>query len=153
MLRELVTSAAARARADAGTDLAAALDYANRVLHRRAVVFVLSDWMTAGYDTALGNTAHRHDTIAVQLVDPRERTLPDVGLITLRDPETDAWRTIDTARANVRAEFTRRGSAFDADLTRGLRRLGVDLVRLETARSAVPPLLAFFRRRERRMPH
>jgi uncharacterized protein (DUF58 family) len=153
VLRELVTSAGARAGAGAGTDLAAALDYANRVLHRRAVVFVLSDWMATGYEVALGATAHRHDTIAVQLVDPRERALPDVGLVTLRDPETGAWRTVDTARADVRAEFARRGAAFDAALVRGVRRVGVDLVRLETGRSAVPPLLAFFRRRERRMQH
>lgn len=151
VLRELVTYTPARP--EGGTDLAVALDYVNRVAHRRAVIFVLSDWMAEGYASALDQTVSRHDTIAIQLIDPRERTLPDVGLLTLRDPETGAWRVVDTTRPEVRVDFALRASAFDATLERTLRRRGVDLVRLETGRNAVGPLLAFFRRRERRRSH
>ncbi len=149
VLRELV----AFAPAHRGTDLGAALAYINRVLTRRAVVFVLSDWLTRAYEPELEITARRHDTVAVQLIDPRERELPDVGLVTLRDPESGAWQYVDTARADVRAAFRQRAAALDATLARTLAGRGVDLIRLETGRSYVAPLLRFFRQRERRRVH
>jgi uncharacterized protein (DUF58 family) len=133
-----------------GTDLRAALEYATRVLSRRAVIFVASDWIADGYDTQLEMAARRHDTIAVQLVDRRERQLPDVGLVTLRDPESGRWQTVDSARAAVRARFRERAAAFDAAVEGRLRRCGADVIRLETGESYVAPLLAFFHRRERR---
>ncbi len=138
-----------------GTDLAAALAYVNRVLHRRAVLFLVSDWMAPadGVRRELAIAARRHDTIAVQLVDPRERELPAVGLVTVRDPESGRWQTLDTGSAAVRAEYAARGARFDAQVRQTLQRRGVDLIRLETGRGYVGPLVAFFRRRERRQLH
>jgi uncharacterized protein (DUF58 family) len=135
-----------------GTDVDAALRYTDRVLRRRAVVFIVSDFLTprATYTRALDAVAARHDTIAVQLVDPRERTLPDVGLLTVRDPESGRWRTIDTGSAAVRSDYASRGTRFDDELRRSFERRGVDCIRLETGQSYVAPLVAFFRRRERR---
>lgn len=133
----------------AGTDLAAPLELVNRVLTRRAVVFIVSDFVTSGYDRILKATARRHDTVAIQLVDPRERELPDVGLVTLRDPESDHWRYVDTSSRFARDHFRHRVEEFDRELERRLRRERVDLVRLETAQPYVQPLLAFFRMRER----
>jgi uncharacterized protein (DUF58 family) len=135
--------------AGTGTDLTAALEYLESVLRRRSVLFIVSDFMTSGYYSALGRLARRHDVIAVQLTDPRERELPDAGLVTLRDPESGAWRYLDTASEAVRDAFHRHMADFDADLERGLRERGADLVRLETDRRYAEPLLAFFRRRER----
>lgn len=132
-----------------GTDLAVALDFVNRVLRRRAVVFIVSDFFTSGYEQVLKGTARRHDTIAVQLRDPRERELPDVGLLTVRDPETGVWRHIDTSNRFTRERYRHRVDEFDAGLLRFLRRQGMDLIRLETGRTYAEPLLAFFRRRER----
>jgi len=149
VLREMVTFAPQRP----GTNLGAALAYVNRVLTRRAVVFVLSDWLTTGYEHELDVTARRHDTIAVQLIDPRERVLPNVGLLTVRDPENGAWRHVDTGSSAVRTAFHQRAVAFDAALLRTLQGRGVDLIRLETGRSYVAPLLRFFRGRERRRLH
>jgi len=137
----------------AGTDLGAALEVVNRVLRRRAVLFIVSDWLTSGYDTMLERTARRHDTIAVQLVDPRERELPDVGLITIRDAESGEWRVIDSGDPTVRQELAQQAAQFDAALAQRLRRSGVDLIRLHTDRGYVAPLLAFFRRRERLRRH
>jgi uncharacterized protein (DUF58 family) len=131
------------------TNLAAALQYAIRVLPRRAVIFVVSDWLDEGYATELAIAARTHDVIAVQVVDPRERELPDVGLLTLRDPERGAWVTVDTASEPVRARYRGRAAAFDAALARRVRRSGADIVQVRTGESYVGPLLSFFRRRER----
>lgn len=132
-----------------GTDLAAALEFLNRVLTRRAVVFIVSDFLTAGHERVLKATARRHDTIAIQLLDPRERELPEVGLLAMRDPENGDWQWVDTSSRFVRERFGHRVEEFDAALLGFLRREGVDLVRLETGRPYVEPLLGFFRMRER----
>ena len=136
-----------------GTDLTTALEFVNRVLRRRAVLFIVSDWMTSGYEAALERTAQRHDTIAVQLVDPRERELPDIGLLTVRDAESGDWRVIDSSDAAVRRTLAAQSARFDGELQQRLRRRGVDLIRLQTDRGYVAPLLAFFRRRERMRRH
>ena len=132
-----------------GTSLAAALQFAIRVLPRRAVIFVVSDWLDDGYATELEIAARTHDVIAVQVIDPRERELPDVGLLTVRDPENGAWVTVDTGSDAVRQRFRARADAFDSGLTSRLRRSGADVVRVRTGEGYVGPLLAFFRRRER----
>ena len=132
-----------------GTDLAAALDALEPALRRRAVIFLVSDFLTAGYQSALARLARRHDLIAILVVDPRERELPDVGLVTLWDPEGGDWRLVDTGDASVRERFRARAEDFDRGLERLLRERGADLLRLETGRSYAEPLLAFFRRRER----
>ena len=132
-----------------GTDLGAALSELEPMLRRRAVIFILSDFMTAGHEAVLGRLARRHDVVALQLVDPRERELPSGGLVTLWDPETNAWGRIDTSDASVRDWFAARAADFDRGLERGLREQNADLLRLETGRSYAEPLLAFFRRRER----
>ncbi|MFN2433504.1 MAG: DUF58 domain-containing protein [Gemmatimonadota bacterium] len=132
-----------------GTDLGAALEYTNRILRRRAVLFLVTDFLARGYERVLKATAARHDVVAVQLTDPRERELPDVGLLNVVDPETGEWRVLDTSHRFTRQRFGHRVAEFDRDLERFLRRQGVDLVRLRTGETYVEPLLAFFRKRER----
>jgi len=132
-----------------GTDLGAALGALEPALRRRAVIFVVSDFLTAGYESWLARLARRHDLVAIQLTDPRERELPDVGLVTLWEPESGDWRVVDTGDAEVRERFRARAEAFDRELERMLLDRGADLLRLETGRSYAEPLLAFFRRRER----
>jgi hypothetical protein len=91
--------------------------------------------------------------VALQLYDQRERELPDLGLITLFDPESQAYRLVDTGRAEVREQFGQRAEAFDRALQRDIRESGGDLVRLETGRPYAEPLIAFFRNRERAQRH
>jgi uncharacterized protein (DUF58 family) len=131
-----------------GTDLGAALTYLEPMLHRRAVVFLVSDFLGTGYESPLGRLARRHDVIALQLIDPRERELPDIGLVTLWDPESGSWRVVDTGDLGLRERFRARAAAFDATLERTLLESGADLLRLETGKSYAEPLLGFFRRRE-----
>ena len=132
-----------------GTDLGRALAELEPALRRRAIIFIVSDFMATGYESVLGRIARRHDVVGLQLIDPRERELPAGGIVTLWDPETGAWRRIDTADGRVRAHFARRTDEFDRGLERALRERGADLLRLETGRSFAEPLLTFFRRRER----
>ncbi|HEV7366304.1 MAG TPA: DUF58 domain-containing protein [Gemmatimonadales bacterium] len=131
------------------TDLGAALQFADSILRRRSVLFVVSDFLTAGYQPALERLARRHDVIALQLYDPRERELPNVGLVSLQEPESGAWRLVDTSRLDIRERFRRRAEEFDRSLQQHIRQHGGDLVRLETGRPYADPLIAFFRRRER----
>jgi uncharacterized protein (DUF58 family) len=131
------------------TNLGAALAALESMLRRRAVLFVVSDFLASEYRNSLARLARRHDLIAIQLSDPRERELPDVGLVNLWDPETGASRCVDTSDERIRDDFRRRGEEFDRRLERTLREQGADLLRLETGRPYAEPLLAFFRQRER----
>jgi uncharacterized protein (DUF58 family) len=135
--------------AGTGTDLGGALSYLEPLLRRRAVLFLVSDFLATGFEAPLARLARRHDVIAVQLLDPRERELPDVGLATLWDPEGSSWRCVDTSDTELRERFRRRAEEFDRDLESALRERGADLLRLETGKPYAEPLLAFFRRRER----
>lgn len=135
--------------AGTGTNLAAALEFADSILRRQSVVFLVSDFLTAGYQLALERLARRHDVIALQLHDPRERELPDLGLASFVDPETGIRRLVDTGRRATREQFRRLAAEFDAQLQQNVRRCGAELVRLDTSQSYAEPLIAFFRRRER----
>ncbi len=132
-----------------GTDLGAALAYIEPVLRRRAVVFILSDFMAAGYGPALTRLARRHDVIGIEVTDPRERELPDVGLVTLWDPESGDWRIADTGDQALRREFRARAEAWEAEVGRSFSESGADLLRLDTGEPYADALIAFFRRRER----
>ena len=137
------------APAGTGTGLAAALEQLEPALRRRSVLFIVSDFMATGYEATLSRLSRKHDVIAIQLIDPRERDLPNAGLVTLRDPESGAWRYVDTGGPELRERFRRRAADFDLALERAVRERGADLVRLETDKPYAEPLLAFFRRRER----
>jgi uncharacterized protein (DUF58 family) len=137
----------------ATTDLAAALDYAARVQRKRAVVFVISDFLTSGYDRSLRLLARRHDVIAVRIDDPVSRSLPDAGLLALRDLETGRQVMVDSSARRVREAFAARIAARDAAFVDVLRRAGVDPMIVDTARSVADPIVKFFRMRELRGAH
>src|SRR4029078_5127541 len=98
------------------------------------------------YGSALARLARRHDVIGLQVADPRERELPDVGLVTLWDPETDAWRIVNTGDARVRQRFRDRAESWDRELGRTFSESGADLLRLDTGATQGDPLIRFFRR-------
>ncbi len=133
-----------------GSRLHTALQYLNSVLKRRAVVFILSDFFLEGHDQALKITASHHDVIAVRLTDPRETEWPAVGLVDFEDRETGARVLVDTSDPAVRASFTeearRRHRSFDALM----KSAGTDSIELTTGASFIPPLIRFFKEREKR---
>jgi uncharacterized protein (DUF58 family) len=137
--------------AGTGTDLAGALDYLEPILRRRTVLFIVSDFLTEGFEAAIARAGQRHDVIPLQLTDPRERELAAAGLMTLWDEESGSWRTVDTDAPAVRDHFRERMAAADRHLERVLQVAGIDLVRLRTDASFAEPLMAFFRQREKRL--
>ena len=130
-----------------GTDLGAALRFARRILRRRGIVAVLSDFQDRGYERALGILRARHDVIAFELRDPCEAEVPAAGLVTLADPETGERRVVDTADPAVRRRL-RAATLTEAQVV--FRRTRVEALTLSTAESYERPLAAFFKAREKR---
>ncbi len=133
-----------------GTDLPGTLDYLEPLLRRRAAVVVISDFLDRNQWPALDRLAHRHDVIAMQITDPRERELPPVGLVTLWDPESGRHVVIDADDPEVRAQFAAARSTFDTDLAAFCGHRGIDLLHLETDQPYGERLAGFFSGRERR---
>jgi uncharacterized protein (DUF58 family) len=134
-----------------GTCLREGLDYLNRVLHRRTIVFLLSDFLDHDYERALKRTGRRHDLIAIRIVDPREEELPAVGLLELEDAETGERMVLDTFSRRVReayAEAARKRREALVQLTRSGR---IDLIEVSTDGGHLDALIRFFRLRERRL--
>jgi len=133
-----------------GTNLAAALEYLNKVITRRAVVFVVSDFMADDYTKALTVAGRRHDVVAMPIVDPGEEHLPDVGLITFEDAETGEQIEINTSSRKVRNAFAAAEDSRRKALNKLFGSRGLDVVPLATNEDYLIPLRAFFTRRERR---
>lgn len=133
-----------------GTNLAAALEHLQKVSTRRSVVFVISDFLDAGAERALKIAARRHDVIAVVLDDPRERALPDVGLVELEEAETGERYVVDTSDPRLRKAFAESAAAARVARDRWLHAANVDKVVITTDRPYAEPLFKFFRMRERR---
>ncbi|HWM23470.1 MAG TPA: DUF58 domain-containing protein [Chthoniobacterales bacterium] len=134
-----------------GTAPALALDYLNKVVTRRAVVFFVSDFQTDDFSRELSVSGRRHDFIAVHIQDQREETLPNVGIITLEDSETGEQIEINTADRGTRARFSALAETKRAELNRTLRRNSIDAISLRTGEDYLPALRSFFKQRERRL--
>jgi uncharacterized protein (DUF58 family) len=153
-----------------GTDIPLALDRLNRVLKRRAIIFLISDFLvptsplagqstsppTGGteggpeYDQTLTVTNRRHDLVAVTLTDPREMTWPAVGLVALRDAETGATTWVDSGDPAWRQAFARQAAARQAARDAALTHAQVDRIDVTAGEDYVEPLLKFFKMRARR---
>jgi uncharacterized protein (DUF58 family) len=141
-----------------GTDGVKALDVVNHVLHRRAIVFMISDFQSPQDPTrvaaemrrAMRQTNRRHDLVAVHIEDARERTLPNLGVLALQDSETGTVIELDTADPKVRSRFDRETAERVRSLVNDFRAEGVDTLELDTNAPYLPALQRFFKTRERR---
>jgi uncharacterized protein (DUF58 family) len=140
-----------------GTDTVKTLDAVNNMLHRRAVVFLISDFQAIGHPVStraelrrvVRQTNRRHDLIAIHIEDPRERELPNVGIIALEDAETGEIIELNTARASVRKRFGELSLERSRRLRSELRAEGIDIVQLRTDMPYIPQLQRFFKSRGR----
>jgi uncharacterized protein (DUF58 family) len=133
------------------TSIAAALEFCRQVLPRRAVLFLISDFLDDGYLQVLRHANRKHDVVAALITDPREAEMPPAGLVTLEDAESGRTRLVDTRSRAFRDELARRSQARQRELHDQLRATGMDLVVFDASGSMVDPLLRFFRERERRL--
>ncbi|MCH7624498.1 MAG: DUF58 domain-containing protein [Chloroflexi bacterium] len=137
-----------------GTDIRLAFNTINRIIKRHSVVFVISDFLADPeiYRSSLSITSQRHDVIAIDVSDPMERVIPKVGLMALKDAETDEVSWIDTDSRRWRDDFTGRVESMDNLKSRTFESLGVDYVKVSTDKDYVSDLTAFFRKRSKRRP-
>ena len=142
-----------------GTDLNEGLRFINRVMRRRAVVFLLSDFIIPEYDSTeesvedlffkeLASTRRKHDLVCARIHDPCELEIPNVGMVRLEDAETGEIITVDTSRSNFRQEYARIRKKKQEEFGKRLRRRGVDNFEFATDSDYVGTLQEFFRMRE-----
>lgn len=134
-----------------GTDIGGALEYLNHVIKKRSISFVMSDFIDKEYDSALRIVGKRHDVIAVTLNDPRERELPKIGLIKMKDAESGLERWIDTSDSNVQKSFKNYWQKHEEYLRKTLLSTKVDRINIEIQNPYIRPLVDFFKMRESRL--
>jgi len=134
-------------------DLERALSYAGRILHRRALLFLISDFRFKGRTPLLRAASARHDLVGINVFDPRELSIPPLGLMRFRDPETGKSKVVDTSSRSWRSAFARKVAALQAEREKLRMDANFDLVSISTADDLVLPLRRFFELRRRRRRH
>ena len=133
------------------TNIDEVLNYLNRVVKRQAIVFLISDCMDTGFDRSIKLTAKKHDLTVIRICDPAEDELPNIGLMTLQDPETGQVALINTRSKSLREKWRNHYTQHTTQLFELFKKAGVDMVEVHTDRSAVEPLTRLFDRRRQRI--
>jgi uncharacterized protein (DUF58 family) len=143
LIRELYTAKAI----GKGTDLNVPLRFVNRLLKRKAIIILASDFYAPDFEKSIKITNKKHDLIAVSVADPLEKDLPNLGIVTLMDAETGHKRLIDTSSTKVRHSYKAKRLESVALRKERFRKLQIDAVEVQTNTSYVQPLMSFFKRR------
>ena len=146
MLRDLLT----HVPRGSGTDIAHAMRFAQRVLHRPSLIFLITDLHDTGHEAVLSAANQRHDVLVLQTVDPRERALPDVGMALLQDAETGEVLEVDTADPGVRAAYEQTIATQQAEREQFFRKARIGHLPLLLDRPWANPLRSFLARHARR---
>ncbi len=146
LVREVLAAEATTHR----TDIGAAFRFLNKVQKRKAVVFLISDFMDAGYDKQLRIVSQKHDLICCPVADPREITIVNSGLIEIEDPETGELCLIDTASSAFRNSYHSAAESHRNALADTFRRIRVDTISLSTDRPFVEDVRKLFKKRQAR---
>lgn len=146
IVREVLAADETRHR----TDIAGALRFLNNVQKRKAVVFLISDFMDQDYEKELRVTAKRHDLICCTVSDPRERELINVGLIEVQDPETGDVRLIDTSSSSLRRYYESHAEQHLTELEKSFRKFKIDYINLSTDRPYIRDIRQLFQKRQTR---
>ncbi len=136
---------------EGSTDIGQALAYLGRITTKRTVAFLVSDFLNSGFEKPLRVVSKRHDLIAVTITDPREVSLPNIGIVELEDAETGETLLLDTRGETQRKEYEKYALGRTRELEKFFRSADVDQIHIRTDRPYVQPLVKFFRQRERRL--
>jgi uncharacterized protein (DUF58 family) len=138
-----------------GTDIKLALDSINKILKRRSIIFLVSDFLdeAARYSKPLFMTNRKHDVVAVDVRDPLEAEIADVGTLALEDAETGESVWLDTSNPAWRERFALRNSSFELSKRKVLANAGVDCIHIRTDQDYVKALTLFFQKRNQRLRH
>ncbi len=132
------------------TSISSAVEYLGKVLKKRAVVFLISDFMDTGYEKLLGILNKRHDIIGISISDPREKDMPDIGLVKFEDAETGEVLYLDTGDDLLKKELAEKRSDLLDTRSKAFRSIGIDSINISTDKPYMDPLIIFFRMRARR---
>ena len=130
-----------------GTEIGATLEYFNNLVKKRSICFIISDFLSMEYEQALRIAARRHDLIGVNIIDPREEALPDVGLIRAQDAESGEIRWVDTSSRRLREEYAQWHKQHIDYFARTFKKSGASVVNIRTNESYVDALHQFFQQR------
>jgi len=144
IIRELIALEPAEG---GGTNVAVALDYLNNVLKKRTITFLLSDFISAPYETSLQLAARKHDLVGMQVYDRTDRELPAAGLVQVMDAETGELKWLDTDDKNIRNKYTAAFEEYKAYCISSFRKSGASLMQLRTDEDYVKTLQGFFKGR------
>lgn len=136
--------------ADRGTNLATAIQFVRNVLKKKSVCFLLSDFQNSGFEAALRTLGQKHDCVGIHCWDERERQLPDIGLLHVRDAESGQMVWIDTANPTVRNNWSQRFDEQNVAAKTAFRSAGADFLSLQTSESYASVLLHFFEKRAKK---
>ncbi len=133
-----------------GTDIRGALEYLSRVVPKRAVVFLVSDFLGQDFLRPLSVAGKRHDLIAIRMKDLRDEEIPEMGLVEFEDPETGQRLVVNTSDPDFRNAFAEKARQRMSSLDRDFLRSKVDVIDIQTGQPYVEPLMRFFHRRMKR---
>ncbi|PXF52219.1 MAG: DUF58 domain-containing protein [Candidatus Methanophagaceae archaeon] len=133
------------------TDIRAALSYLNNVIKKRSIVFIISDFLAPDFERPLKQLKNRHDVILVNITDMREAQIPDIGYAFLEDQETGEQMLVDTSDPEFRARYTELVKAKQDAFFASMKRIGVDIIQVNTSEPFYIPLQRFFKMRARRV--
>ncbi|HLR26261.1 MAG TPA: DUF58 domain-containing protein [Fodinibius sp.] len=143
LIRELLTTDPQ----GSGTDISEALSYVNRLLNRRAIIILASDFQDEEYDRQLKITNRKHDLVNIFINDKLEDALPELGLLPLKDAETGQQVLVDTSSPQLRNQYYKKRQKHKEELREAFLRRKIDMIEVETNSSYIRPLASFFRRR------
>ncbi len=132
---------------NSGTDISESLRYLTNAIKKRCTAFLISDFRDAGYARSLQIANNKHDIVALHVFDRREKELPKVGLIRMKDNESGKVRWVDTGLKRVREAYAMKWRSHHDMMHEICKKSGVDLVELETGSDYVKPLIKLFKRR------
>lgn len=135
------------------TDLNVSLEYLTRVIKRRSIVFLISDFLTENYEKSLQVVNKKHDIIAINIVDPREVEMPSIGFVELEDAESGETIIVDTTNPAIRGSFYSQSKEERDNREKFFKSIGVDNITIKTDQSYVEPITKFFRMRARRLAY
>ena len=132
------------------TDISQAIEYFNNVMKKRCICFILSDYISPSFEKPLKIASKKHDIVALRISDEREKKLPNIGLVPLKDAENDTTSYVDTSSKIIRNLFSKNQKENEEELLKLFPKCGVDMIDIITGEDYVKPLISFFKNREKR---
>jgi len=132
------------------TDLRSAVEYIYRLLNKKSIIFIVSDFLDEGYDDSLKILAKRHDVIALRILDKADLELPASGLISVKDPESGNIMTVNSSSRIIRDRYRELVNKQEADIVQRFKKMKIDLINLRTDQQYATELIKFFKSRIKR---